>query len=260
MGGTTKRAAVGLALVTACVVLVSCGSGHRDSGELAPYRPGPGGGEVSDQVSTSWAGYCVTGGPFRSVTATWTEPTLTPPPTSEYTQLSCWVGLDGYSTHTVEQIGTRGWARGGDKAGVWWRAFLEMWPRRLFNISWTRSAYGRTRFVFAPGDTMKATVVSLGRDRFRVTLENVTRGMTFTAVRSCPHSRSTSAEIIVELLRRSTMEPAQFAPVQFTACAVDGRPLDVYGPTRISMVSGSGMSIAKVSALESDGTSFTVSR
>ena len=74
-------------------------------------RPGgvariAGHGRNATTTSTNWSGYAVTGanGSFHSVSASWTEPTATCTGSAKYA--SFWVGLDGFSSNSVEQTGT----------------------------------------------------------------------------------------------------------------------------------------------------------
>ena len=56
--------------------------------------------------SSNWSGYAVSSTtPFTDVVGSWVEPTATCAPRST-TYGSFWVGLDGYSSNSVEQLGT----------------------------------------------------------------------------------------------------------------------------------------------------------
>ncbi len=58
-------------------------------------------------ASTNWSGYAAyqSGTTFTDVKATWTQPSVTCPKRgTQYA--SFWVGLDGYNSNSVEQIGT----------------------------------------------------------------------------------------------------------------------------------------------------------
>src|ERR1035437_4462946 len=61
-----------------------------------------------DVTSGNWGGYAVTGtkGSVTDVKASWVVPAIVGncPSTNQYS--SFWVGIDGYSSNTVEQIGT----------------------------------------------------------------------------------------------------------------------------------------------------------
>jgi len=85
--------------------------GGRMIKPAAGQRPSAGPGVVNAEVqSTNWSGYAATGanGAFSSVSASWTEPAATCTSnrrrTAQYAAF--WVGLDGYSSGSVEQTGT----------------------------------------------------------------------------------------------------------------------------------------------------------
>ena len=62
-------------------------------------------GGISHQAeSTNWSGYAATAGTYTSVSASWTQPTGTCSRGDQYAAF--WVGLDGYSSSTVEQTGS----------------------------------------------------------------------------------------------------------------------------------------------------------
>src|ERR671922_218395 len=56
--------------------------------------------------SSNWAGYAASGsnGTFTSASASWTQPAGKC--TGGSTYAAFWVGLDGYTSSTVEQVGT----------------------------------------------------------------------------------------------------------------------------------------------------------
>jgi Peptidase A4 family len=65
----------------------------------------PGFKGLSDVTSTNWSGYADTGSSFSDVSASWTEPGASC--SSRTTSLAAfWVGIDGYSSDSVEQDGT----------------------------------------------------------------------------------------------------------------------------------------------------------
>src|ERR1700758_2409666 len=55
--------------------------------------------------SENWSGYAVTGSAFTSAHGSWTVPAVNCSQTPN-TYSSFWVGIDGYSSSTVEQTGT----------------------------------------------------------------------------------------------------------------------------------------------------------
>ena len=62
--------------------------------------------EHNNVSSTNWSGYAVESpSQFTEVTGTWVEPTASCT-TSGHTYAAFWVGLDGYNSKSVEQLGT----------------------------------------------------------------------------------------------------------------------------------------------------------
>ena len=74
--------------------------------------------------STNWSGYADTGSSFSKVTGSWSEPSASC--SSRTTSLAAfWVGIDGYSSDSVEQDGTLiECYRGTAYQYTWW----EMYP------------------------------------------------------------------------------------------------------------------------------------
>src|SRR3974390_677388 len=114
-------------------------------------------------TSTNWAGYAVAGAPgsFTNVSASWTQPSVTCGPQTTYS--AYWVGLDGDTTSTVEQIGTEADCIGGVAVYSSW---YEMYPHRSYD----------TPLPVSPGDTYQASVVAVGGGLFRLSLQDVTTG------------------------------------------------------------------------------------
>src|ERR1700678_2931249 len=61
-------------------------------------------GALTQAESTNWAGYADTAGTYTTVSASWTQPAGTC--SSGDTYAAFWIGIDGYSSSTVEQTGT----------------------------------------------------------------------------------------------------------------------------------------------------------
>ncbi|MGN6721755.1 MAG: G1 family glutamic endopeptidase, partial [Marmoricola sp.] len=58
----------------------------------------------SSSTSSNWSGYATTMGPFTSVSASWTQPTVNCAATGKKSAYSSfWVGIDGDGSSTVEQ-------------------------------------------------------------------------------------------------------------------------------------------------------------
>jgi hypothetical protein len=169
---------------------------------------------VSHSVSTAWSGYDVVGGgPYTSVSASWTQPAAdcrqTPDGYSSF-----WVGLDGAVSSTVEQTGADSDCVNGSAVYHGW---YEMYPRYPVTFS----------DPVAPGDSMSASVTYRGNGRFQLVLRDHTRGWTRTVTSRSTHAARTSAEVIAEApsTTRGVVPLADFGQVGFRSATVDGRTL-----------------------------------
>ena len=128
-----------LVILAACLLFV---------GPLAASAsPGPSGGRgglehvpparlVGHSNSLNWSGYASINSTFSDVAGSWVQPAATCNGKSTYS--SFWVGLDGYSSSTVEQLGTEADCSHGKPVYYgWW----EMFP----NVSHTISFFTVTR-------------------------------------------------------------------------------------------------------------------
>src|ERR1700683_988484 len=138
-------------------------------------------------TSSNWAGYAATGsnGPFNSVSADWVQPAGNCSGGGD--QYSAfWVGLDGYSSSTVEQTGSEVDCVGRTAE---YYAWYEMYPGPSENYSNTVRA----------GDHFNATVTWLGGDKFSLYIADTTQGWSHTTDASLTSTPArSSAEVIVE--------------------------------------------------------------
>ncbi len=127
----------------------------------------------------NWAGYCAIGRRFTRVTATWTVPQLHVNGTTAR-RVSIWVGLDGKvpGSNTVEQTGIR------CILGESYVAWYEMFPKPPVTIHTASTLDGPQDMVVNAGDTVTATVTSLGGHRFKLTLVDGTQGESFSIVKT----------------------------------------------------------------------------
>ena len=81
----------------------------------------------SNVGSYNWSGYAVSTSSVTFVSGSWIVPTVTSPnPTSTTTYYAAfWLGIDGFTSNTVEQTGILAEAQG---SGVTWYAFTEFYP------------------------------------------------------------------------------------------------------------------------------------
>lgn len=143
---------------------------------------------VTLQASFNWSGYAdvsTKAGTFTKVAGSWTMPAVTC--TSEDTIVSEWVGLDGFTSSTVEQDGTVGWCYKGMPVYYTW---YEMYPGGTVEV-------GRS---LQPGDKITASVTRSGTS-YTLKLTDATLAANgFTVTKSCATTVCTdvSAEWIAE--------------------------------------------------------------
>jgi hypothetical protein len=204
--------------------------------------------------STNWAGYAATGttGEVTSVYGTWVEPAVTCNSTESLAAF--WVGIDGYSSPTVEQTGTLALCFEGAVSYVaWW----EIYPTNSIQVINT--------ITVSPGDHFSASVAyDASNGKFTMKIKDVTTGKSFSKTRANSGSEETSAECIAEAPTSdgSIVPLADFGKVSFGTCtATIGNDAGGIGTfpsvTRINMVNDSHQTKALTSAL-SGGIKFHV--
>jgi hypothetical protein len=199
----------------------------------------------SNATSTNWSGYAATGSTYHSVSASWTQPAVTCA-AGETSYASFWVGLDGYTSRTVEQTGTASDCVNGTPT---YYAWYEMYPK----------LFGRLAIPVSAGDTVSASVTAGPNGSFTLTLS--VNGSSQTVTGSNRHAALSSAEVITEAPSSNhgpfgTLGLADFGTVSFSGATVDSAALSAANPTEITMVSGSTVK-AQPSALNDGSFSVT---
>jgi hypothetical protein len=212
-------------------------------------------------TSTNWSGYAVSTsrGAVSAVSGSW----VVPPVTGSGTKYSsAWVGIDGWSSGTVEQIGTDSDTINGVPT---YYAWYEMYPAYSINIP---------RLAIHPGDTINASVTYTGTGSyFALKLTDVTTGGSFSTTQKLPGSQvaqRSSAEWIQEAPsdNRGVLSLSNFGTVKFfnatatiggTTGPIDNRAWN-QGVFQTDMTNNAGTTIAKTSGLtdSAGGSSFTV--
>jgi hypothetical protein len=249
--GTAHTTGTAQTTLAAGSALGSGGAQAADSAHAARYvaatRPGTPniarGGSARQATSTNWSGYVAAGHAYASVSASWVQPPVSCDSDPEYS--SFWVGLDGYTSKTVEQIGTDSDCSGGPHYYGWY----EMYPSSSRNFS----------RAIGPGDTIRASVGHAGGDSYRLTLSDVTKKWSTTVTRSVPGAARDSAEVIVEAPSDSEgiLPLAHFGATRVSGALVNGAAIGRQTPTRITMTNGAGAAKDTVSPL-GGGESFRV--
>lgn len=252
-----KRTAITLILVASIALLWSNISFASSNKPVEKLKPSP---RPSQSTSANWSGYAVETslanpltGSVSDVYATWTVPTAqASSATNAYS--ATWVGMDGFSSSTVEQIGTeQDWVNGQARYYAWW----EMYPKGSVTIS---------NPVYA-GDSITAEVKSNPNGTFTLTLIDSTPGhaFTFTTTQFLKQAKRSSAEWVVEAPAAGGILPlANFDKETFTGCGttIQGSTGSIvntsWQKSAITMVNSGGGTKAAPYGLSTDGTSFSV--
>jgi Peptidase A4 family len=192
--------------------------------------------------STNWSGYAATGanGAFKSVSASWTQPTATCSRGDQYAAF--WVGLDGYSSDSVEQTGSDSDCDGRTAEYYGW---YEMYP--AYPVDYSNPV--------SPGDSMSASVTFSGSDTYTLVLKDNTKGWTQTQVIDESGLDRSSAEVITEAPSSSSgvLPLADFGTVKYSASTANGTSLGSQSPTAIIMIDNSGRDKDSTSSINSSG-------
>jgi hypothetical protein len=234
--GTALLAGLVIALVIMLPGFSAVGSPHRLSTPRVPLREG---------TSSNWAGYAVeqatetsTGlsrgknNVVNEVAGTWIVPTLSNSNStySGTTYAATWIGIDGYSDSTVEQIGTEQdfTATGATTGNQVNYAWYEMYPHPMIKIDTAMRGDQSVPAVVVDGDTVSADV-SYANGQFVLTLTNVTQNWTYTTGQTLNSAKRQSAEWIIEAPSAAGILPlANFGHnpgAQFTNCTFNGGQL-----------------------------------
>ncbi|HZW92377.1 MAG TPA: G1 family glutamic endopeptidase [Candidatus Eremiobacteraceae bacterium] len=216
---------------------------------------------VSD--STNWSGYAVTGSSFTHAAGSWIVPTVNCSKTPN-TYSSFWVGIDGWTSSTVEQTGTDSDCNGSSPS---YYAWYEFYPNPSFLIS---------SVPMSPGNKVSAAVTYNGTE-FTITITNETTGKSFSKSSRVRGAKRSSAEWIAEAPcctnAGGILPLADFGIVDFgqdytdISSTNDATDSSITGPigsfgnavNEAIMVNGStGADEAVPSSLTTDGSSFTV--
>src|SRR5689334_20367953 len=193
--GINVRARVG-AVVGAAALLAAASSAQaaplKSHGQFLHLAKNA---HVNTNQSNNWFGYnqgtLEQGGKlFNSISGDWTVPTATQHTAGQAESSSDWIGIGGgcidagctAGDNTLIQTGTEQDVSSGTASyGAWW----ELVPAPSISID---------TMTVRPGDHMHAdiTEVAAGSDLWTITLQNVTRGQTFTQTVPYPSTHATA--------------------------------------------------------------------
>ena len=200
--------------------------------------------------SNNWSGYTDTGSNYSTVTGKWTEPAVSC--TSTTSLAAFWVGIDGFTSSSVEQDGTLAECYGGTAYYyTWW----EMYPSNAIQV------VGGT---LRPGDHISASVVRSGTSYTLKVTDSTRSGDSFTTKQGCSSCANTSAEWIAEAPSGSSgIYPLpNFHSWSETGATVKSGSksgvISTFSDDEITMVDSTGHVEAQPGALNGSGNGFTV--
>lgn len=216
---------------------------------------------IEEGTSQNWSGYVAATnlghpqtGSVTAVYGSWIVPTLAA--ATHNTWCSLWVGIDGYTSNSVEQIGTEhDWYNGHQQNYAW----FEMYPNYSYEI---------VGFPARPGDIITASVEYKGKNVFLLSIANVTAGVHTTIPTSyttAPNVKRSSAEWILEAPYSGGILPlSHFNVAYFSNCTATINSVhDVingkhWQDDMLTMVTANHITKALPSGLMAAGKAFNV--
>jgi Peptidase A4 family len=197
--------------------------------------------------STNWSGYADTSTTFSTVTGSWTEPSVSC--TSQTSLAAFWVGIDGFTSGSVEQDGTLAECfRGSAFYFTWW----EMYPTNSIQVVGSS---------VRPGDSISASVVRSGSSYTLKVTDSSHSGNSFTISQSCSGCANSSAEWIAEAPSGSggVFPLSNFHSWTLSGATVNSGVISSFTDDEITMIDSSGLVKAQPGALNGSGNGFSVS-
>jgi hypothetical protein len=244
---TTPSASAGAAAAAKAAIkqllIGDHGVNHRVSGLSREVKG------LNQVQSTNWSGYADTGSGFTRVSGSWTEPSAS---CGSGIQLAAfWVGIDGYSSGSVEQDGTMiECYYGGLYQFSWW----EMYPSNAVQVVGSS---------VASGDHISASVVRSGTNYSLSVTDSTHPANSFSTNQGCSCANS-SAEWIAEAPSGSggIYPLAHFSTWTLSSASVSegstSGTISTFPDNEITMVNNSGQVKAQPGPLGSGGSSFSV--
>jgi hypothetical protein len=208
---------------------------------------------VGDTYSYNWSGYADSKAPakgFTEVGGSWTQPAVTC--TNEDQLFSGWVGLDGYSTDTVEQDGTLAWCFEGV---AYYYTWYEMYPAGTIEEGTS----------VQPGDSISAEVTANDGNYVLSVTDATNPSNSFSTTQTCATTTclDASAEWVAERPAFSIgISPlADYGTWKVTGASVNSTKAisdTKFVPENMSMIDATdSYYLSTAGALKASGTSFT---
>jgi hypothetical protein len=211
-------------------------------------------GGLNQVQSTNWSGYAddnSAGSTYSTVTGNWTEPAVSC--SSRTTQYAAfWVGIDGYSSSSVEQDGT----------------LAECYHRTAYYYSWWEmyptNSIQTVGSTVRPGDSISASVTRSGTSYTLSLTDSAHPANSFTTTQACSNCANSSAEWIAEAPSSSSkvLPLANFGTWTESGATVKSGStsgvISSFPDDELTMVNSSGQVKAQPGPLNGTGNGFTV--
>jgi hypothetical protein len=203
--------------------------------------------------STNWSGYAddnSSGNTYSKVSSNWTEPSASC--TSTESLAAFWVGIDGYSSGSVEQDGTLiECYRSQAYYYTWW----EMYPSNAIQV---------VGGSVSPGDSISSSVVKSGSSYTMKVTDSTHPANSFTTTQTCSSCVDTSAEWIAEapsgssgVYPLSNFHSWSTSGASVTSGSATGT-ISSFPDDELTMINNAGSVKAQPGSLGGGGSSFTV--
>ena len=215
--------------------------------------------EVKNGLTTNWAGYAVLTNlsdpminSIQEINASWIVPKVDCKVVRN-SYAAVWVGMDGYSSPSVEQIGTDSICSQGKPV---YYAWYEMYPKNSVYL----------RMKVNQGDLIFADVKYLGKNKFKLTITNKNTKISYSTTQLGQKLKRTSAEWIIEApsIGKRTTPLSNFSEITFMGSSVTIN--NITGPItsnnwqydKMEMVNNYLEPKTTTSEISLDGKSFSV--
>jgi len=200
--------------------------------------------------SLNWAGYAddnTAGNTYSTVTGNWSEPAVTCPRHGTQDAVF-WVGIDGFTSGTVEQDGTLAECNQGSAFYfTWW----EMFPTNSIQVVGSS---------VSPGDSISSSVVRSGTSYTLKVTDSTHPANSFSTTQSCPTCGNSSAEWIAEAPSSGNriLPLPNFGIWTETGATVNAGVITSFPDDELTMVNNSGAVKAQPGPLNASGNGFSV--
>lgn len=222
----------------------SPGSGNSSGGTTTAAQ--------STQMTANWAGYAATNGDYTYISSSWNVPQVSA--SDEMSSDATWIGIGGVNSQDLIQIGTQDIVAPGGQVQT--SAFYETLPEESQTIS---------SLSVNPGDSIYASLNEAAGGQWTLSITDNTSGQSYSTTVYYDSSNSSAEWIEEDPSDGYGFVPLDsFGSVAFSSASTVNNgtteDLTTAGAVPIDMVNSADEVEASVSSINSNGSSFTVTR